>query len=66
MNFGERDTGSPIEEVRAGLRTIAQAYERAGAPQHFSHYIEPAAGHVLSDEMARRTREWFRTYLLAG
>jgi len=63
MNFGEKDGGSPIAEVRAGMTTIAQAYERAGASEHFSHYIEPGAGHVLSAEMWRRTREWFRKHL---
>ncbi len=63
MNFGERDEGSPIEEVQTGIQTIAQAYVRAGAPEHFSHYIESGAGHVLSDEMWRRTREWFHKHL---
>jgi dienelactone hydrolase len=63
MNFGERDEGSPIQEVRAGIETIAQAYERAGAPEHLSYYIEPGAGHVLSNAMWERTREWFRKHL---
>lgn len=66
MNFGEKDQGSPIEEVRAGIETIAQAYERAGTPEHFSHYIEPGAGHTLTDGMWRRTREWFSRHLLVG
>jgi dienelactone hydrolase len=64
LNFGERDTGSPIDEVRQGIETIARAYERAGAPEHFTHYIEPGSGHVLSPEMWRRTRDWFRRHLL--
>ena len=64
MNFGELDEGSPIDEVRTGIQTIARAYERAGVPEHFSHCIEPGAGHVLSEEMWRRTREWFRKHLL--
>ncbi len=63
LNFGERDDGSPIEEVRAGIQTIARAYEQACAPERFSHYIEPGSGHVLSDEMWRRTRAWFSRHL---
>jgi dienelactone hydrolase len=65
LNFGERDTGSPIDEVRQGIETIARAYERAGATQNFTHYIEPGSGHVLSAEMWRRTRDWFRRHLLS-
>ncbi|NUQ65117.1 MAG: dienelactone hydrolase family protein [Pirellulales bacterium] len=63
LNFGENDGGSPIEEVREGVKTIAKAYEAAGAPNHFSFYIEPGAGHILSDAMWRRTREWFGKHL---
>ena len=63
LNFGETDGGSPIAEVREGIETIAQAYDRAGAPEKFSHYIEPGAGHVLSDPMWRRTRDWFGEHL---
>ena len=48
------------EEVDA---TIARAYEQAGAADRFSYYIEEGAGHVLSDEMWRRARAWFRTHL---
>jgi len=65
LNFGELDGGSPIEEVRQGIDTIARAYERAGATQNFTHYIEPGSGHVLSPEMWRRTRDWFRRHLLS-
>lgn len=63
LNFGELDEGSPIEEVRQGIETIARAYESAGAADRFSHYVELGSGHVLSDEMWRRTREWFRRHL---
>lgn len=59
LNFGENDGGSPIREVREGVATIARAYEKSGATGNFSHYIEQGAGHVLSDEMWRRTRAWF-------
>ena len=63
LNFGEQDNGSPIKEVRAGMRTIAQAYQDAAAAEKFSYWIEPGAGHVLSDDMWRRTQEWFQRYL---
>ena len=63
MNFGELDAGSPVQEVREGVKTIARAYEQAGATDRFGHYIEPGAGHVLTEEMWRRTLAWFRKYL---
>jgi dienelactone hydrolase len=66
LNFGERDDGSPIQEVRQGIETIARAYEQAGAARRFSHYIEPGAGHVLSDEMWRWARDCFRKHLGEG
>lgn len=63
LNFGELDRGSPIEEVREGVRHIAQAYQAAGVPERFSHYIEPGTGHDLSEEMWRRARDWFAKHL---
>ncbi len=66
MNFGEQDDGSPIQEVREGVKTIARAYEQAGAADRFSYYIEEGAGHVLSDEMWRRARAWFQKHLLSA
>ena len=63
MNFGELDSGSPIDEVRRGLQTIAAAYEMAHAPQAFSHFIEKDTGHVFSEEMWRRTKDWFAAHL---
>jgi len=32
----------------------------------FSSYIEPESGHVLSDEMWSRTKEWFARHLRPG
>jgi dienelactone hydrolase len=64
LNFGENDGGSPIQEVRAGIERIARAYADAGADERFSHYIEPGAGHVLSEEMWRRTRDCFARHLI--
>jgi len=66
LNFGELDGGSPIQEVREGIKTIAQAYQKAGAADSFSWYIEEGSGHVLSEEMWRRTRDWFRKHLSQG
>ena len=63
LNFGENDAGSPIEEVREGVKTIGRAYAALEAAGNFSYYIEPAAEHVLSPEMWRRTREWFAAHL---
>ena len=31
LNFGEKDSGSPIESVRRGLARIAEAYKKKGA-----------------------------------
>ena len=63
MNFGEKDAGCPIDEVRRGVETILRAYERHGAESNFSYYIEEGAGHVLSKEMWLRTREFFARHL---
>lgn len=63
MNFGETDGGSPIDEVRRGIDVIRRAYEAQHAEANFTAYIEPATGHVLSDEMWRRTREFFARHL---
>lgn len=63
LNFGELDHGSPIDEVRSGVKRIASAYAAMGAADHFSCYIEPGAGHVLSDEMWNRVRDWFARHL---
>lgn len=63
LNFGETDGGSPIQEVREGVKTIARAYQAAGAEDKFSYYIEEGTGHILSEEMWRRAREWFAKHL---
>jgi len=63
LNLGESDGGSPIKEAREGVKRIGQAYAAAGAAGKFSHFIEAGAGHVLSDEMWRRAREWFHKHL---
>ncbi len=63
LNFGEHDSGSPIEHVRQGVQVIQRAYESMHAEQDFSFYIEEGTGHVLSDEMWRRTRAFFARHL---
>ncbi len=63
LNFGEVDKGSPIEEVRAGVARIADAYRAVGAADNFSSFIEPGIGHVLSPAMWQRTRDWFARHL---
>ena len=44
-------------------RSSSQAYAARNAADNFSYYIEPGAGHVLSDEMARRMKAHFKKYL---
>jgi len=63
MNFGEHDGGSPIDLVREGLKVIGDGYKRANAAENFSYYIEDDTGHVLSDEMWKRTLAWFNKHL---
>jgi dienelactone hydrolase len=63
LNFGELDSGSPIEEVRAGIETISRAYAAAGAAERFTWFIEPDTGHVLSEAMWQRVLGTFRKYL---
>ncbi|MHB8901142.1 MAG: dienelactone hydrolase family protein [Thermoguttaceae bacterium] len=63
LNFGDQDGGSPIDEVRKGVKTIARSYEQAGASENFTSWIEEGAGHVLSDQMWARTRDTLRRHL---
>ncbi len=63
MNFGEDDSGSPIEEVRAGVERIADAYRQHGAPEHFRCYIEPNTGHAFTAPMRQQTWDWFAKHL---
>lgn len=63
LNFGESDEGSPIDEVRAGVERIADAYAAQNAASQFSSFIEPDTGHVLSPQMWERTRAVFAQHL---
>jgi dienelactone hydrolase len=60
LNFGELDSGP---EEREAVKTIARAYEQAGAAERFSYFFEPAAGHVLSEAMWQRVRQCFQRWL---
>jgi dienelactone hydrolase len=66
MNFGETDGGSPIDEVRNGLKIIGNAYSAIHADDKFSYFIEPGVGHVLSEEMWKRTVAVFNKHLRAA
>src|SRR5690606_20839313 len=63
LNFGERDSGSPIDEVRRGIEVIHDAYAAMHAEDRFTWYIEENSGHVLSEEMWNRVKEAFEKYL---
>ncbi len=63
MNFGETDSGSPIDEVRAGIEIIQRAYDGMHAGDKFSPFIEANTGHVLSEAMWERTKSWFVKHL---
>jgi len=63
MNFGETDSGSPIDEVRAGIGIIQQAYDSMHAGDKFFAFIEAATGHVLSEAMWQKTKDWFAKHL---
>lgn len=65
LNLGETDRGSPIEHARSGIERIKSAYAAAGAPEQFTHFIEPETGHVLSEAMWARTRDTFARHLKA-
>ena len=65
LNLGETDGGSPIDHARAGIERIAAAYAAAGVPDQFSHFIEPGAGHVLSEAMWERVQATFARHLRA-
>ncbi|MGB0550859.1 MAG: dienelactone hydrolase family protein, partial [Limisphaerales bacterium] len=63
LNLGETDGGSPIQEARAGVQTIAKAYADAGVPENFSSFIEPKTGHVLSEKMWDHVQQFFAKHL---
>ncbi|GAG89686.1 unnamed protein product [marine sediment metagenome] len=63
LNFGELDRGSPIDEARRAAEVIARAYQQHSAAENFSCYVEPGAGHVLSNRMWERVQAFFARHL---
>ena len=63
FNFGESDDGSPMEEVRDGVQKIAATYRSQGVAEQFSYFAEPDTGHVLSESMWERARQFFEKHL---
>ncbi len=63
LNFGEKDGGSPIDEVRRGIEVISAAYARAGLNDRFTFFIDQGAGHVLSEAMWEKVKESFAAEL---
>ena len=63
LNLGELDGGSPLDEAKAGIDRIRAAYEKQGAEEQFSAFIEAGKGHVLSEAMWTRTRQFFGKHL---
>lgn len=63
LNFGELDGGSPIEDVRDGVKIIANNYATMHAKKNFTYYIEEGAGHVLSHKMWEKTLSHFQHHL---
>lgn len=63
LNFGETDGGSPIQEVRAGIKRIADIYREQGAAEKFSAFVEEETGHVLSETMWEKTKAAFEKHL---
>ena len=67
LNLGEKDDGSPIESARPGICSGSpSAYQRAGAPENFTFFVEPETGHVLSETMWQHAKETFARHLLTS
>ena len=63
LNFGEKDSGSPIGSVRQGVQRISETYKKLGEPQNFTYFIEPDKGHVLSEAMWEKVKSCFNEHL---
>jgi dienelactone hydrolase len=63
LNLGEKDRGSPIAEAQAGVERIAAAYKQKRAGKNFSAFVEKGKGHVLSEAMWEKTKEFFARHL---
>ncbi|MGV3721125.1 MAG: dienelactone hydrolase family protein [Actinomycetota bacterium] len=65
LNFGETDSGSPIQEVKSGIEIIRRAYRAKKAEDRFTYYIEAGSGHILSDQMLSLVKGHFAKHLKA-
>jgi len=65
LNFGETDSGSPIEEVKTGVEVIRRAYAAKKVEDRFTFFIEAGKGHDLTEEMSKRMLAHFAKYLRA-
>ena len=63
LNFGEKDSGTPIASARRGIERIAKVYNQSGAAEKFTFFIEPDTGHVLSEAMWQHAKECFAKHL---
>ncbi|MFT5466054.1 MAG: dienelactone hydrolase [Verrucomicrobiales bacterium] len=63
LNLGDQDGGSPIEHAKEGIKRIESAYAEAKAEENFTWFIEEDTGHVLSEEMWKRTSDFFAKHL---
>ena len=66
LNFGELDSGSPIDEVRRGVEIIQKNYQAMHAEKNFTHFIEAGVGHVLSAAMWAKIKDFFTQHLKTG
>jgi len=66
LNFGEQDSGSPIDEARRGAEAIAEVYRNLNAGENFSYFVEPEVGHSLTEKMWAKTRDFFAKHLPVG
>ncbi|MEQ8879189.1 MAG: dienelactone hydrolase family protein, partial [Cyclobacteriaceae bacterium] len=63
LNLGEKDTGSPIESAKQGVQRIEEVYQKAGVPDNFTYFIQPDAGHVLTEAMWEHVKSCFDRHL---
>lgn len=63
LNLGEKDSGTPVASAKRGIQRITEAYKKAGVPENFTFFIEPDAGHVLTDAMWQHVKTTFARHL---
>ncbi|MCA9117815.1 MAG: dienelactone hydrolase family protein, partial [Planctomycetaceae bacterium] len=63
LNIGEKDHGTPIEDIPAALEILKAAWQRVHAEENLTTFIEKGAGHVLSPKMWQHVRQVFARHL---